>query len=74
MPSYARYGIAMLVPLVLSFIITFQDRVTAAAFKEQLVTLVALGTGFLALTPRDGNIPAGVRRRPSRHGVDLRSQ
>jgi hypothetical protein len=58
-----RIAAAIVVPLALSLIITAETRVSNTAFKEQLVVLVGLVSGFLALSPRSGNVLAGVARQ-----------
>ena len=56
-----RIVIAILIPLVVSLILTSQERVTAPALKEQFVVILALCTGYLALTPRHGDLGTGIR-------------
>ncbi len=66
-----RYGAAIGIPLVVSLIITNEQRVSQTALKEQIVVIVGLVTGYLALAPRGGDILAGARelaasrRRPA---------
>lgn len=63
---FVRGAIAVLIPLTVSLVITFQDRVSQAAFKEQVVTLVGLFTGYLALTPRQGDWLGAVQQMERR--------
>jgi hypothetical protein len=59
-PRLLRFVIAAAIPLAISLIITFQDRVSFEALKEQFVTMVSLVVGFLVMAPRSGNIVAGA--------------
>lgn len=59
-PTRLRIAAAVVVPLVLSLLITSETRVSNTAFKEQLVVLVGLVSGFLALAPRSGDVLSGV--------------
>lgn len=59
-PKVLRIAAVVLVPFVLSYLITNQDRVSQTALKEQVVVLVALATGFLMLAPRSGDVLAGI--------------
>lgn len=66
-----RLGAAVAVPLVVSLVITYEQRVTQTALKEQIVVLIGLVAGYLALAPRSGDLAAGLegalgelRRRP----------
>lgn len=43
----AKVSVVVLVPIVLSLALTFQNRVTAAALKEQLVVIATLVTAYL---------------------------
>ena len=56
-----RFGLALLLPLFVSLIITFQARVTATALKEQAVLMLSLFTGYLVLAPREGDLLTGMR-------------
>lgn len=60
-PRWVGLAVALGVPLAISLAITRQVRVTQPALKEQFVVLVALGTGFLALTPRGGGLMSAMR-------------
>jgi len=51
-----RYLIAFAIPFVISMIITFEDRVTNVALKEQIIVIISIITGYLVLIPRKGNI------------------
>ena len=55
-----RFAVLILVPILLSYLITNQDRVTQTATKEQVVVIVALSLGFLMLAPRTGDAMAGM--------------
>jgi hypothetical protein len=59
-PMAARIAVAVLVPLVISFLITYQERVSDTALKEQFVVLISLATGYLALAPRSGDFASSV--------------
>ena len=65
-PKMFRWVIAILIPLTVSLVITFQERVTSTSLKEQTVVLLALCTGYLAITPRQGSLAAGFRQTTSR--------
>jgi len=51
-----RYFFAFLIPILLSFIITLQHRVSSVAVKEQFIVLVSLICGYLVLIPKKGAI------------------
>jgi len=55
-PKVIRYVFAALIPVVLSFIITYQNRVTSVAVKEQFIVIVSLISGYLVLIPKKGRI------------------
>ena len=55
-PKIIRYIIAILIPIVLSLVIAFQDRVSEVALKEQFIVLVSLVSGYLVLIPKKGTI------------------
>ena len=57
-----RIVVAALVPLALALIITAEARVSQTALKEQVVAIVALVTGYIALLPRTGPPLAGVEQ------------
>ena len=59
-PVAARLAVLIGVPILLSYLITNQDRVSDTATKEQEVVIVALALGFLMLAPRQGNVLAGM--------------
>lgn len=61
-PSFLRIMIVFLIPLVVALVITFQERVSDTAQKEQIVVLLSLCTGYLALAPRQGDLLSEVRR------------
>ncbi len=51
-----RYLFALGIPVLLSLVITFEDRVSNVALKEQIIVLVSLVTGYLVLLPKQGQI------------------
>jgi hypothetical protein len=55
-PRLLRFVIAAAIPIAISLIITFQERVSFEALKEQFVTMVSLVVGFLVMAPRSGDI------------------
>ena len=57
-----RIVAAALVPLALSLIITAEARVSQTALKEQVVAIVALLAGYIALLPRTGPPLAGIEQ------------
>ncbi len=64
-PVWMRLAAAAAVPMLISFLITFQDRVSQEAFKEQFVVLIGLASGYLAMAPRTGDFLSGVRQTVS---------
>ena len=56
-----RYVAAIGIPLLVSLIITNEQRVSQTALKEQVVVITGLLTGYLALAPRGGDLLAGAR-------------
>ena len=61
-PVAARVVLALAVPLVASYMLTNQERVSDTALKEQTIALLTLGTSYAALVPRDGDfLGAGQR-------------
>lgn len=58
-----RMGLTIVIPLVISVLITRQPRVSSPAFKEQVIVLLAIGIAFLLLSPRTGDLAAGLRKR-----------
>jgi len=61
-PKVIRYLIAALIPIVLSLIITYQDRVTSVAVKEQFIVMISLISGYLVLIPKRGKIKLKQRK------------
>ena len=51
-----RFLIAFAIPFLLSIIITFEDRVSNVAVKEQIIVLISLVSGYLVLLPAKGKI------------------
>jgi hypothetical protein len=60
-PKFLRFVAVLLVPSLIALVITYQERVSATAIKEQLVVLVGLIMGYLMLAPRQGDLLAGIR-------------
>jgi hypothetical protein len=61
-PLAMRVVIALAIPLVTSYVLTNQERVSDTALKEQTIALLTLGTSYAALVPRDGDfLGAGQR-------------
>jgi hypothetical protein len=61
-PVWLRFAAAAMIPLLLSLVITFQDRVSQEALKEQFIVLVSLLTGYLVLARRDSGKLPGVKQ------------
>lgn len=55
-----RYAIAAAVPLACALIFAVDDG--GVAFKEQLLVLIGLGSSYLTLVSRDGDVLGAVRR------------
>jgi len=55
-PKPVRFLIAFFIPFLLSIIITFEDRVSYVAVKEQIIVVISLVSGYLVLLPRKGKI------------------
>jgi hypothetical protein len=62
-PTFLRILAAIAIPIVVSFAITFEERVSQPALKEQTVTLIAMSTGYLALAPRRGDLTSRLFAR-----------
>jgi hypothetical protein len=62
LPRILRFILAIAIPAAVALVITYQERVTNTAQKEQVVVLLSMCCGFLALTPRHGNLFAEVQR------------
>jgi hypothetical protein len=60
-PVWQRFVAAIVTPMLLALLLTAQERVSQTALKEQVVVLVAMVTGYLALAPRTGDLLAGVK-------------
>lgn len=58
-----RYMFAFGIPFLLSLIITFEDRVSNVAFKEQIIVIVSLITGYLVLLPRSGTLKINLNKK-----------
>jgi len=61
-PSFLRILSAFLIPLLISLVITFQERVSATAFKAQIVVLLSICSGYLLLAPRRGDLLSGLKQ------------
>jgi hypothetical protein len=61
-PLWLRVLLVFGLPMLLSLVITFEYRVTEEVKKEQIVALVALVAGYLAVTPARGDVASGVRQ------------
>lgn len=55
-----RVLLAFAIPLIVSLAITAEARVSQTALKEQIVAIIALASGFVALVPRTGPLLAGI--------------
>jgi len=62
-PMKVRIAAALLAPLVIAFLLTAETRVSLTAQKEQLIVLIGMASGFLALAPRSGDVLAGVSQQ-----------
>ena len=61
-PAVLRIVVALAIPLVSSYLLTNQQRVSDTAFKEQFIALLTLFTSYAAFVPRDGDfLGAGQR-------------
>jgi hypothetical protein len=78
-PRRIRFVVAIAVPLVVSLILTFGEPVAQATLKEQLIVVLGLVCGYLALVPRHGalmtalhdlNVPK-ARSRPATRRAGL---
>jgi hypothetical protein len=66
-PAVARVVVALAVPLLSSYLLTNQERVSDTALKEQSIALLTLFTSYAAFVPRDGDfLGAGQRLLSSR--------
>jgi hypothetical protein len=61
-PGWLRLVVAILIPILISLVITLQERVSMEAFKEQFIVLVSLTVGYLAMAPRAGGLLAEAQR------------
>lgn len=60
-PMPARIALAILVPIVYSYFLTNEDRVTDPARKEQLVIMASMITSYLAVVPTSGRFTGSAR-------------
>jgi hypothetical protein len=70
-PPWLRLAAAIGIPIVISLIITLQERVSFEAFKEQFIVLVSLTVGYLAMAPRKGGLLDEARRMVESRGRGL---
>lgn len=56
LPKFSRWFLVFLIPTGVSLIITYQDRVTSVAFKQQIVVIIGMLAAFIIMTPRSGNL------------------
>lgn len=66
LPKLVRWGLVFVIPagasVMLITIFSEQGRVLQEALVEQLTCIIALGTGFLALVPRQGDLLSAAKR------------
>lgn len=67
-PRFLRYVLVIAVPLTVALIITFEDRVSNEALKEQFVVLVGLVVAYLLVSPRPDADPLGAAAGAGRVG------
>ncbi|NLE95396.1 MAG: hypothetical protein GX600_06915 [Dehalococcoidia bacterium] len=67
-PRFLRYVLVVAIPLTIALIITYQDRVSNEALKEQFVVLVGLAMAYLLVAPRPDSEPLGGAARVGRGG------
>ena len=60
-PMVARIALAILIPIVYSYFLTNEDRVTDPARKEQLVIMTSMITSYLAVVPTSGRFTGSPR-------------
>lgn len=51
-PRFLRYVLVIAIPLTVALIITFEERVSNEALKEQFIVLVGLAVAYLLVSPR----------------------
>lgn len=73
-PMQARIAAAIVAPIVFSFLLTAETRVSLTAQKEQLIVLFGLATGFFMLAPRRGDVLGGVSRQLATVAQRVRSE
>jgi hypothetical protein len=72
-PLLLRIAFTVAVPLLLTFLVMNQERVSSTAFKEQAIVLITMALGYVMLVPRDVNFArAAGRLRPARRGKAAR--
>jgi len=57
-PRFLRYVLVVAIPLTIALVITYEERVSNEALKEQFVVLVGLSMAYLLMTPRPNATPA----------------
>jgi hypothetical protein len=68
-PKMLRYVLVIAIPLTIALIITYQDRVSNEALKEQFVVLVGLAMAYLLVAPRPNEEPLGAGIGAGRGGA-----
>jgi hypothetical protein len=70
-PPWVRVAAAAAVPILLSLLMASASgpRVTDSTYMEQIIVLVALVCGHLAMTPPSGDLLAGMRQIVQRTGA-----
>lgn len=61
-PALLRVVIALALPMVISYFVTKQDRVTQVSTKEQFIALLTVFTSYAAFLPRDGDFFGAAQR------------
>ncbi|MBN1152228.1 MAG: hypothetical protein JXA58_03365 [Dehalococcoidia bacterium] len=67
-PRFLRYVLVIAVPLTVALIITFEERVSNEALKEQFIVLVGLIVAYLLVSPRPDTGPLGAAVGAARAG------
>ena len=68
-PRFLRYMLVIAVPLTVALIITFEERVSNEALKEQFIVLVGLAVAYLLVSPRPDAGPLGAAVGAGRAGA-----
>lgn len=56
LPKIFRWGLVIVVPMVVSLFITAEQRVSNEAFKQQFVVLVGMVAAYVLMTPKSGKL------------------